>query len=61
MPTGIGNWQSEIGNALAGFSQPLRFFDEVVTASAAQFLYISFFDRKKAAGIGPVLVNAAEA
>ena len=40
--------------------QPNWFFDEVVTTRASHFLYITFFDRKEAARIRPVFVDATD-
>jgi hypothetical protein len=45
----------------ASFPQPDWFLDKIVTASAAQLFYVSSLDRKQAAGIWSVFVNAAEA
>src|SRR2546427_9347300 len=52
-----------IGNRkwLACFSQSNWFFDEVISAGAANFFNVASFDWKEAAEIGPVLVYAAGA
>jgi hypothetical protein len=45
----------------ASFPQPDWFLDKIVTASATQLFDVSSLDRKEAAGIWSVFVNAAEA
>jgi len=52
--------QKHSAKPLARLSQPDRFLNKIVPTRTAHFLNVALFNRKQAAGVWPVLVNATK-